>query len=395
MPASSSSSSSRTVVVVGYGPAAVPAVQTLAAQLPADWRLVVVSATTAYWPVSALRAAIVSGWEDKPVASVEHAFPHGKRHVLVTGTQVVELREHSVLVDKPHPELGCEIAFDYCILATGSKYAYPCRPRVGATVEEAVADLRQTQRDVAAAESVLIIGGGPVGVELAGEIGEYYGGSHGRPKKRVTLVHSHDRFIHQDGWSDKFNKSLKSQVEALGTKVVFNAKVSDGPTESGPVEGGSHTFHLDNGETVDADFVFVAFGSSPNTGFVGEFDPATLNDKRQVKVRPSFQLDKYPTLFAIGDITAVDESKLFAHAKNHGAVAAANIIALIRAGNSASSTTPPKSYKAGPQLMIVSVGTKGGAGQLFGFTVGNWFSSFVKSKSLFVSDFKKMYAATA
>jgi len=109
--------------------------------------------------------------------------------------------------------------------------------------------------------------------------------------------------------------------------------------------------------------------------------------------------------------------------QNHGAVAAANIVALIRAGDSASQTTPPKSYKAGPQLMIVSVGTKGGAGQLFGFTVGvrlslsftlsldgedeqradpahcscaqNWFSSFVKSKSLFVSDFKKMYGATA
>jgi len=117
MPASSSSST-KTVVVVGYGPAAVPAVQTLAAQLPADWRLVVVSATTAYWPVSALRAAVVPGWEDKPVASVEQAFPQSKGNVLLTGTQVVELREHSIVVDKPHPELGSEIAFDYCVLAT-------------------------------------------------------------------------------------------------------------------------------------------------------------------------------------------------------------------------------------------------------------------------------------
>ncbi|TNY23268.1 hypothetical protein DMC30DRAFT_45063 [Rhodotorula diobovata] len=394
MPSSSASSSSKTVVVVGFGPAAVPAVQTLAAQLPADYRLVVITATEGYWPPSSLRAAVVPTWETKPVAAAEGAFLQTKNRFLLQGTQVVELWEHSVIIDKPHAELGSEIAFDYCILATGSKYAYPCRPRIGATVAQATADLRQTQQEVAAAQSILIVGGGPVGVELAGEIGEYYAGKSGRPKKRVTLVHSHDKFLHEAGWSDKFNRGLKTQVEALGTRVILSAKVVDAPDRSGPVAGGPRTFHLDNGETVEADFVFVAFGSTPNTGFVGEFDPQALNEKKQVKVRPSFQVEGHDHLFAIGDITSVPETKLVAHAKNHGAVAAANVLAFIRASANGTSAST-KSYKPGPQIMLVCVGSKGGSGQLFGWTVGSWFTSFVKSKSLFVSDFKKLYGASA
>lgn len=63
------------------------------------------------------------GWEDKPVASVDPLIPRGTQHVLLKGTSVVELREHSVIIDKPHAELGSEIPFEYCILATVSPFS--------------------------------------------------------------------------------------------------------------------------------------------------------------------------------------------------------------------------------------------------------------------------------
>ncbi|BGP42274.1 hypothetical protein JCM10449v2_006279 [Rhodotorula kratochvilovae] len=385
----------KNVVLVGLGPAAVPAAQALAASLPKDYRLVAIAGSEGYWPIAALRAAVVPGWEDKPVAPVDAVFPASERSVLLKNTNVVELKEHSVVVDKAHPELGKEIPFEFCILATGSNYPYPCRPRPGRTVAEAIADLRETQQQVASASSILIVGGGPVGVELAGEIGEHYDGSSGRAEKEVTLVHSHDKFLHEQGWKDKFNGALKTQVEALGVKVVLGRKAVDAPHESGPVEGGKRAFHLDNGETVEADFVFVTHGNAPNTGFVGAFDPEALNAKKQVKVRPSFQLEKYDHIFAIGDITSVEEAKMVAMAKNHGPIAVANILSLIQAGGTAEAypTVKHKAYKPGPQMMLVSVGSKGGAGQLFGWTVGSWFSWLVKARTLFVGDFKKMYGA--
>ncbi|GAA6049241.1 hypothetical protein JCM3770_005901 [Rhodotorula araucariae] len=385
----------KNVVLVGLGPAAVPAAQALAASLPEGYRLVAIAGSEGYWPVASLRAAVIPGWEDKPVAPVDAALPAKENIVLLKNTQVVELKEHSVVVDKAHSELGTEIPFEFCILATGSNYPYPCRPRPGRTVAEAVADLRETQQQVAAASSILVVGGGPVGVELAGEIGEHYDGSAGRAKKEVTLVHSHDKFLHEPGWKDKFNAALKTQVVALGVHVVLGRKVVDAPRESGPVQGGKRAFHLDNGETVDADFVFVAHGNAPNTGFVGAFDPEALDAKRRVKVRPSFQLEKYDHIFAIGDITSVEEAKMVAMAKNHGPIAAANVLSLIRAGGTPESYSDVKHkvYKPGPQVMVVSVGSKGGAGQLFGWTVGSWFSWLIKARTLFVADFKKTYGA--
>lgn len=60
------------------------------------------------------------GWEDKPVTSVDPIVPKGSRHLLLKCTSVVELREHSVVIDRAHSELGTEIPFEYCILATVS-----------------------------------------------------------------------------------------------------------------------------------------------------------------------------------------------------------------------------------------------------------------------------------
>ena len=66
-----------------------------------------------------------------------------------------------------------------------------------------VADVLQT------VEKVLIVGGGPVGVELAGEILENY------PDKQLTLVHSHDELI-GERFADKFKQKAADQLRQLG-----------------------------------------------------------------------------------------------------------------------------------------------------------------------------------
>ena len=53
------SAPTKNVVLVGLGPAAVPAAQALAASLPKEYRLVAIAGSEGYWPVGALRAAVV------------------------------------------------------------------------------------------------------------------------------------------------------------------------------------------------------------------------------------------------------------------------------------------------------------------------------------------------
>lgn len=87
---------------------------------------------------------------------------------------------------------------------------------------------------------------------------------------------------------------------------------------------------------------------------------------------------------------ASQASDHFVDPQHHGGVAAQNILHLIR--DAAAPTSSLKAYKPGSKIMIVSIGPKGGAGQLFGFVVGSWFSWIAKSRTLFVDTFQKTYS---
>ncbi|GAA5873564.1 hypothetical protein JCM8547_005619 [Rhodosporidiobolus lusitaniae] len=394
-------SSQRNIVVVGAGPSAVSTVRAIAPSLPANYRLVCIESSHGYHAVAGLRAAVVPGWEEKPVARIEPKvlFPAGSKHIVISGTSVVELKLNSVVLDKPHAELGTEVAFDYVVLATGSSYPFPCRPLPGSTYEETVAALRGLQADIASSTSVLVVGGGPVGIEYAGEVAEHFKGA--AQKKKITLVHSHETFLYEDGWKEKLNNSLAKQLKDAGVEVVLGQKVVSDGLKTGKVEGGLQIFELSDGSKVQADFVFVAHGNTPNTSLISSFDPALVNARKQVLVKPSFQVvskeGKYDHWFAQGDITDVPESKLQFLAVKHGAVVAKNLLALIKAGGpSSSSKAALKAYPpATSKGIAVSVGFKGGAAQFFGFFMGPWFVSMVKSKSLFIPQFEQLYGKTA
>ncbi|BGP57138.1 hypothetical protein JCM8202v2_004778 [Rhodotorula sphaerocarpa] len=369
----------KNIVIVGLGLAAADAVKGLLNKLPNEYRIIAVTATEGYWPIASLRAAVVPGWEDKPVAAVDPILPPS-RHLLLKGATVVELKEHSIVIDRPHEELGAEISFEFCILATA-----------GASVEEIQAGLRKLQKEVESSSSVLVIGGGPVGIEVAGEVGAYYDGKSGRNRKEVTIVHPQQRYIADEGWKDHFNSSIGHQLESLGVRTVFGAKVEESPKATGKIADGPKEYRLTNGETVSADFVFLAVGNRPNTSILSDFDSAAVNPENKLaKVESSFQVQGHPHMFAIGDIVDIDESKVYVNAKHHGGVAAQNILHLIRDG--AAPTSSLKAYKPGSKTMIVSIGPKGGAGQLFGFVVGSWFSWIAKSRTLFVDTFQKTYS---
>ena len=67
---------------------------------------------------------------------------------------------------------------------------------------------------IAKASKVVIVGGGAVGVELAGEIKETY------PEKDVTLIHSGE-FLMRSSFGDNFSKTVKTRLDQLGVKVVL------------------------------------------------------------------------------------------------------------------------------------------------------------------------------
>ncbi|KAK9822189.1 hypothetical protein WJX81_000294 [Elliptochloris bilobata] len=85
---------------------------------------------------------------------------------------------------------GKRLGFDYCILCCGSDYAMPIKAAqsMQASVRERQLDYQRSHSNLAAARSILVVGAGDVGVELAAEIvGKWPSG------KLVSVVTSQSR----------------------------------------------------------------------------------------------------------------------------------------------------------------------------------------------------------
>lgn len=190
---------------------------------------------------------------------------------------MTELRSHSLKIDRhDHGEFPDRvIEFAYAVLAMvrlasrlsngparslplhvvsqGSTYPFPCRPPPNGTSEQHVqAQLRELQAQVAEAESILVVGGGPVGIEFATEVGYEYNvksaSGQKKQKKEITLVSSGDRLM-AGPFKPMLGDRLQSQAKEMGVRVVLGQKVDTGDLQTGRIE--KQSFQIGNGETVE------------------------------------------------------------------------------------------------------------------------------------------------
>jgi len=118
---------------------------------------------------------------------------------------------------------GDEIKFDYLLLCTGSSYTDPIKVNTQLYkyetritdkapekyIADRLQDISNTNRDIEIANTILIVGGGPVGVEIAGEIVHKY------PNKEVIIVTNAKALLHQlDPTSQKAAESFFSKEKS-------------------------------------------------------------------------------------------------------------------------------------------------------------------------------------
>ncbi|KAF8998229.1 hypothetical protein BDQ17DRAFT_1362251 [Cyathus striatus] len=101
----------------------------------------------------------------------------------------------------------------------------------------------------------------------------------------------------------------------------------------------------------------------------------------RVKVTPTLQLFKYPRVFAGGDVIDWYEQKQVAKYYTHASIIARNVVALLDKKH------PPAIYTGKYEVMVLTMGKNGGASYfeaLWGLRFGDWFSTVIKSRGLFV-----------
>lgn len=213
------------------------------------------------------------------------------------------------------------------------------------------------------AKEIVVGGGGPVGVESAGEIG-----SHHKGHAKITLIAGSDKLlpILRKGLSQKAQK----QLENVGVKVIYSVKVS-GTEES---SDGKTIVKLDNGESITADVYLPAVGMTPNT----EFLPSDLKQSNgYVKTNPqTLRVDGAGArVYAVGDVAGVDKGGVL-NLYNTIPVFGANFNHDMLGGK-----TAEKQYHfKNPETQVVPVGAKTGVGAFNGWSMPGFAISMVKGK---------------
>ena len=241
--------------------------------------------------VGTIRAAVKPEWSPlMAVTKPELLLKRGKR-----------IKAACTAVDSIHKTVtlstGEVVNYDYLVIATGGVNTSICEPPASATDTTLLQQhFDEVSAIVKAAKKIVIVGGGAVGCELAGEIASRY------PKTSLVLVHSGKALCDAEGQklqpTPSFHKKIQTQLEAMKVKVILKTRAA----VSSDVKfiTGLPVVKLSNGDPIkDVDLVLVCTGFKPSTSFLPS---EWLDDQSmRVKVNPQLQVEGHPDVLAIGD----------------------------------------------------------------------------------------------
>lgn len=278
-------------------------------------------------------------------------------------------------------ENDTEIAFDFLVFCTGAKYGLPFKS-ASHSKQEAVNTFTELSSAVKKAKKVVVVGGGPVGIETAAEIKYKY------TEKEVTVVHSRPTLLAND-ISDASKNRLRKKAERLGIKFVLGEKV-DIPSElSGKVYHiGEQTLKTDKGTKLDSDLTFVCIGTGTfNSDPMKALSPNLVDQKGQILVKPTLQVQgKYENIFSFGDVAATGAAKLVMCVMDQAPIVSSNIVSLIRGNKKKLKEYTPRKKD---DNIGISLGPKAGFGDMFGMPsfLADFLIKSLKSSTFFISSY--------
>ncbi|MEV0146165.1 MULTISPECIES: FAD-dependent oxidoreductase [unclassified Nonomuraea] len=317
--------------------------------------------------VAALRSLVQPDWVDRIYFPYDRLLVHGRF-----------VRDRAVRVDGRRVELesGGVLEPDYLVLATGSSYPFPAKNDEPDLVA-AKARHRAAHQELAGAGRVLIVGAGPTGLELAGEIKAFH------PDKHVTVTDTADDVL-AGPFIQELRDELRRQLRELGVELRLGVKLRELPGTP-PATRGAVSVTTTDGEEITADLWYRAFGVRVHTEYL---DGGSLADRRDergyVRVDARLRVEGETRVFAVGDIANADRD-MAAIAGRQAELVAGNIRALITGEGEQQEYTP-----LGP-LIAVTLGPEGGSGSFGEGIADPQTIAQVKGREMLVGRFTEMF----
>mmetsp|Transcript_4635 Transcript_4635/g.8893 ORF Transcript_4635/g.8893 Transcript_4635/m.8893 type:complete len:284 (-) Transcript_4635:1206-2057(-) len=280
------------IVVVGGGPSGLAFAQTAAAKLcttehhqkngkagSSQVEITLLEKRDYYFhSIGSLRALVDENFIKKlffPYDNALSGYPGARivtqAHVLSVdyATKVVQYKKGSDFVSLP---------YDYLVLATGSSYTDPIKPNPQPSTTEQPRQndesrnaieqsLLETNKKIQASNRILVVGGGAVGIELAGELKSYY------PEKKIMLLSSSPELLSNQN-VPKMRRPVREALEKLGVELYLGQRIRKDMLPSTAYQQhqfGTASFETDHGLVIESDARLFCVGMSPTVDLVIKF----------------------------------------------------------------------------------------------------------------------------
>ncbi|KAF3403576.1 Apoptosis-inducing factor [Penicillium rolfsii] len=306
----------RNVVIVGGGVAGISLAHHLLRQtLPAlaeglgqSYQVTLISPSSHfYWKVAAPRALVDPNPNfPEPFVSIAHGFQeYSETRFKSIQARATDLEEKSQIL---HVQLSdtseiLRVKYDSLIIATGTTTHSPFFSSVK-THTETKRLLGEMQTRLRDAKSILVAGGGPTGVETAGEIGAMR--QHWPPaKKSITLLSGNACLLSHA--NPRTSATAEQMLGSLNVDVIHDLRVISAIQKEhnqGPWE-----ITLSDQSTRTVDVYIDATGSTPNTAFLPS---SWLDSKGFVKTDQfSLRVQGANGVYALGSVTSFTNGSFF------------------------------------------------------------------------------------
>ncbi len=319
--------------------------------------------------IAAWRALVEPEWLDRIFLPYAHLLAHGRF-----------VRDRAVGVDGRRVTLasGDVLEPDYLVLATGSSYPFPAKNEEP-DIASARSRVRAAHEALLAADRALIVGAGPAGLELAGEIKAFF------PAKQVTIADVSPDIL-AGPYDQALRDELRRQLGDLGIELRLGAALRKLPSAPPATLAPIAIAAEDGGELV-ADIWFRAFGVRPHSGYL---EGGSLEDRRDergyVRVDEHLRVLDEDRVFALGDVADADRD-MAGIATAQAKVVAENIRALI------AGTGELTSWETFPPLIAIPLGPEGGAGFVGDGVADSATIAELKGRDMLVDSYASLFDA--
>lgn len=369
-----SSQKMKNIVIVGGGFAGVSTahrfLKNVEKSTTAPYKVTLVSRDSHFfWNIAAPRGIIPGQIDDEklfqPIAQGFAKYGPEKFEFVLGAATDLDVGGKTLVVDVDGK--ATRIGYDYLVIGTGSrtKVAGPFKSD-GSTegTKQTIHDFQQRVKD---AESIVVVGAGPTGVETAGELAFEYG-----KKKKIILISGGPTVLENRPAS--VSKTALKQLDVLGVDVRLNTKAKDPVT----LPDGKQELTLSGGEKIVVDLYVPTFGVLPNSSFVPS---QYLDPQGFVQVDQYLQAKGAEGVFAIGDVNN-SEAPQFWFVEKQSVHIAKNLILSL-------SGKAPVPYKASATgMMGLQIGKNAGTGHFGNFKLPSFLVKSIR-KTLFVENLPK------